>query len=160
MFFARYLKLVKKIGIIEKIINKEIYRRMKKHYEVVGAVILENGKLFSARRGESKFSYVAHKYEFAGGKIEAGETGEEAIEREIREELGAKIKVLDKFDCVSHEYPDFTITLHTYLCEFITSYKNTEHEDLKWLPLSEIKEEEWAPADIPVLRKIIKKFSN
>ena len=127
---------------------------MKKHLEVVGAVLIKDGKVLAAKRGESKYAYVAHKYEFVGGKIEAGETPEEALVREVKEELRADIRVLAHFLDMTHEYPDFSITLHTYLCEFLSGFQSTEHETLRFLSADELKEEEWAPADVPALVKL------
>ena len=127
---------------------------MKKHLEVVGAVFIEKGAVLAARRGESKYPYVAHKYEFAGGKIEPGESAEQALMRELKEELCADIRVVRPFLTMEHEYPDFTITLHTYLCEFLSEFRNTEHEALAWLPLSKLDAEEWAPADAPAVEKL------
>ncbi|HIY77459.1 MAG TPA: (deoxy)nucleoside triphosphate pyrophosphohydrolase [Candidatus Borkfalkia excrementavium] len=127
---------------------------MKKHLEVVGALIVEKGRVFAAKRGESRYPYVAHKYELVGGKIEAGESPEAALVREVREELGADIRILRPYALVRHEYPDFTITLHVYRCAFLTEYKNTEHESLRWLSLCDLREEEWAPADAPVVRAL------
>ena len=127
---------------------------MKKHLEVVGAVFVQKGRVLAARRGESKYAYVAHKYEFAGGKIEPGESPAQALVREIKEELCADIRILRPFMTLEHEYPDFTITLHTFLCEFVSDFCNTEHEALAWLPLSELNAEEWAPADAPAVEKL------
>ena len=93
---------------------------MKKHLQVVGAVVVREGKVLAARRGESRYPYVAHKYEFVGGKVEAGETEEEALLRELREELRVQARVLAPFASVTHEYPDFVVTLHTYRCEFLS----------------------------------------
>ena len=127
---------------------------MKKHLEVVGAVLIKDGKVLAAKRGESKYAYVAHKYEFVGGKIEAGETPEEALVREVKEELRADIRVLARFLDMTYEYPDFSITLRTYLCEFLSGFQSTEHEALRFLSADELKEEEWAPADVPALVKL------
>lgn len=127
---------------------------MKKHLEVVGAIVVQGGKVLAARRGESKYAYVAHKYEFAGGKIEPGESAEQALAREIKEELCADIRILRPFMTLEHEYPDFTITLHTFLCEFVSDFRNTEHEALAWLPLADLNAEEWAPADAPAVEKL------
>lgn len=127
---------------------------MKKHLEVVGAIVVQGGKVLAARRGESKYAYVAHKYEFAGGKIEPGESAEQALAREIKEELCADIRILRPFMTLEHEYPDFTITLHTFLCEFVSDFRNTEHEALAWLPLADLNVEEWAPADAPAVEKL------
>lgn len=127
---------------------------MKKHLEVVGAVAVQGGRVLAAKRGESKYAYVAHKYEFAGGKIEPGESPEQALVREIKEELCADIRIIQPFMTLEHEYPDFTITLYIFLCEFVSEFRNTEHETLAWLPLSELNAEEWAPADAPAVEKL------
>lgn len=127
---------------------------MKKHLEVVGAVVVEGGKVLAAKRGASKYEYVAHKYEFVGGKIESGESAEQALVREVKEELCADIRILRPFLTLNHEYPDFTITLHTFLCEFLSAFRNTEHEALLWLLLSKLNAEEWAPADAPAVEKL------
>lgn len=127
---------------------------MKKHLEVVGAVVIEEGKVLAAKRGESKYPYVAHKYEFAGGKIEPGEEKEAALIREIREELRADIRILRPFLTLEHEYPDFTITLYTFLCQFCSAFCNTEHESLEWLPLSQLDASAWAPADAPAVEAL------
>lgn len=131
---------------------------MKKHLEVVGAVIVQNSRVLAAKRGESKYAYVAHKYEFAGGKIEPGESRENALVREIKEELCADIRILRPFLTLEHEYPDFTITLYTFLCEFISEFRNTEHESLEWLPLCSLDAAQWAPADAPAVEEL-KKFA-
>ena len=131
---------------------------MKKHLEVVGAVIMREGRVLAAKRGESKYAYVAHKYEFAGGKIEPGESRENALVREIKEELCADIRILRPFRTLEHEYPDFTITLYTFLCEFISEFRNTEHESLEWLPLCSLDAAQWAPADAPAVEEL-KKFA-
>ena len=131
---------------------------MKKHLEVVGAVIMREGRVLAAKRGESKYAYVAHKYEFAGGKIEPGESRESALVREIKEELCADIRILRPFRTLEHEYPDFIITLYTFLCEFISEFRNTEHELLEWLPLCSLDAAQWAPADAPAVEEL-KKFA-
>ncbi len=77
---------------------------MKKHLQVVGAVVVREGKVLAARRGKSRYPYVAHKYEFVGGKVEAGETEEEALLRELREELRVQARVLAPFASVTHEF--------------------------------------------------------
>lgn len=125
---------------------------MKRHLEVVGAVVVQDGKVLAAKRGESKYPYVAHKYEFVGGKIEQGETRESALVREVKEELKADIRVLSPFLEMRHEYPDFSITLCTFLCEFLSDFTCTEHESLRFLSARELDEEEWAPADVPAVR--------
>lgn len=129
---------------------------MKKHLNVVGAVVLRGDEILAARRGASKYAYVAHKLEFAGGKIEEGESAEQALAREVREELRAEIRILRPYAEVAHEYPDFTITLKTFLCEFLSGFQNTEHEALLWIPRADLNAADWAPADAPIVEKLKK----
>ena len=127
---------------------------MKKHLQVVGGIVIREGAVLAARRGESKYAYVAHKYEFAGGKIEPGETPQQALAREFLEELRAEIRVGERFLCVTHEYPDFIVTLDTYLCELCSSFSCTEHEELRFIPLAQLDPAAWAPADAPIVEKL------
>lgn len=123
----------------------------KKHLRVAAALIFENGKIFATKRGESKFSYVAHKFEFPGGKIEAGEQGEEAVKRELKEELDLEVKVGGLYASHTYEYPDFIITLYLYECEALSAFSLKEHESYSWIAPKDLKEEEWAPADGEIL---------
>lgn len=128
--------------------------KAKRHIEVSGALFVEKGKVLAFEKGEAKYPYVSHKFEFPGGKLEKGEDPRRALRRELLEELDMTAEVYDIFDTVTHEYPDFTITLYTFLCEFVSEFRNTEHETLAWLPLSELNAEEWAPADAPAVEKL------
>ncbi len=127
---------------------------MKKHLLVVGAVVVREGNVLAAKRGESRYAYVAHKYEFVGGKVEPGETDEQALVRELAEELRVRARVLAPFASVTHEYPDFIVTLRTYRCEFLSAFCNTEHESLEWMPLAKLDPAAWAPADAPIVEKL------
>ena len=127
---------------------------MKKHLEVVGAVFVQKGRVLAAKRGESKYAYVAHKYEFAGGKIEPGESPEQALVREIKEELCADIRIIQPFMTLEHEYPDFTITLYVCLCRRLSDYKLKEHVRVVPLSSSELDPADWAPADAHTVSKI------
>jgi 8-oxo-dGTP diphosphatase len=94
--------------------------------------------------------------EFPGGKIEVGETREETIKREILEELKLNIKVEEEFITVSHQYPDFHLTMHSFICS--TENKEltlTEHIDYKWLNKNELNQLDWAAADIPIMMKLM-----
>ena len=129
-----------------------------KKIEVVAAIIQHDGKTLCVQRGPSKFDYIHHKFEFPGGKVEQGETGEQAITRELQEELHLYINKADYFMTVEHTYPDFHITMHAYIC----SVENrdivlTEHIDAKWLSLDELPELDWAAADIPFVEKLMSK---
>ena len=127
---------------------------MKKHLNVVGGIFLENGRVLAAMRGESKYAYVSHKYEFVGGKIEEGEAPEEALCRELREEMGAEIEVLSHYMTLTHEYPDFIVTLRTYRCRFLGGFNLYEHERADFLSAAELDENNWAPADAPIVRRL------
>lgn len=127
---------------------------MKKELEVVGAIFIENNKLFAVKRGEAKNPAVAYKYEFAGGKIEKGEGGKEAIVREIKEELSLDIEVLEEFQTVRYEYEPYFVTLHTYLCKMLSDFTLKEHIEYKWIPIDKLDPTEWAPADDIILEKI------
>lgn len=132
---------------------------MKKHLEVSGAVFVKDGRVFAARRGESVYPYVAHKFEFIGGKLEKGESAEAALVRELKEETGMSVRVIAPFMTVEHEYPDFCITLHTFLCEMLSAYTLNEHEEARWVAAEELDPEDWAPADAPVVNALRAKIS-
>ena len=125
---------------------------MKKVLQVVGAIIINDGRILAVKRGENKNKAVAYKYEFPGGKIEQGETPEQALKRELLEEMNYDIEVGDKFMSVTYEYEDVFVNLHTYLCKPLSdSYTLNEHVDEKWLAPSELMDVEWAPADEPII---------
>jgi len=127
-----------------------------KHYNVVAAIIMHNDKILCMQRGTSKYDYISMKYEFPGGKIEQNETEIEAIKREIKEELIMNISVQNKFLTVDHNYPDFKITMHSYICTTLdTSFTLTEHINYQWLNKSELKYLDWAAADVPIIEKLI-----
>src|SRR5687768_11349383 len=87
-----------------------------KSYIVVAAIIINKNKLLCVQRKAHKYDYISYKYEFPGGKVEDGETYEEALIREIKEELNLFIGVRGLFLTVDHAYPDFILTMHSYLC--------------------------------------------
>lgn len=127
---------------------------MKKELEVVGAVFIENDKIFAVKRGEAKNPAVAYKYEFAGGKIESGESGEVALIREIKEELSLDIEVIKPLRKVRYEYELYFVNLQTYLCKMLSAFTLKEHIEYKWIPIDEINPNEWAPADEVILKDI------
>ncbi len=128
-----------------------------KQVEVVAAIIQHNDKILCVQRGENKLSYISKKYEFPGGKIEQGESKEETIKREIREELNMEISVINEFITVNHQYPDFNLTMHSFICHCdSTELTLTEHIDYKWLSRGEMEELDWAAADIPIVNKLVK----
>ena len=131
---------------------------MKKHIHVAAALLFRDGKIFATKRGESPYPYVAHKYEFPGGKIETGERGEDAVKRELREELDLEVEVGGLYACHTFEYPDFIITLSLYECVMQSGFVLKEHETYTWFAPAELKEEEWAPADADILGSLKRVF--
>ena len=131
---------------------------MKKHVHVAAALIFENGKIFATRRGDSPYPYVAHKLEFPGGKIEPNETGEEAVKRELLEELDMEVTVGGLFGKTTFEYPDFIITLSLYECVPHSSFTLKEHESYVWISPSKLDFDDFAPADIQLLEDIKRVF--
>ena len=130
-----------------------------KHYNVVAAIIIHDNKILCMQRGISKYNYISEKFEFPGGKIEENETGIAALEREIKEDLIIDISVDQKFITVDHEYPDFKITMHCYICNSQSKdFTLTEHIDYKWLNSNELKTLDWAAADIPIVDKLINEY--
>ena len=123
-----------------------------KQIEVVAAIISADGKVLATQRG-----YGEHKdkWEFPGGKIEPGETPEQALRREIREELSADISV-NQFVCtVEHDYPTFHLTMHNYLCQVVSGHLQLlEHEAARWLDISHIDTVDWLPADRKILPQL------
>lgn len=127
-----------------------------KHIEVVAAIIVFKNKILCVQRNENKLSYISKKYEFPGGKMESGETKKETIKREIIEELKMDIEVGDEFLTVTHQYPDFILTMHSFLCTCEDSNITlTEHINFKWLDKNDLKELDWAAADIPIVNKLV-----
>ena len=123
---------------------------MLKQFEVVAAIIRKEDKIFATQRGYGDFK---DWWEFPGGKIEVGETPEEALKREIREELSTEISV-DEFLCtVEYDYPAFHLTMHCYLCSLLTEALHlNEHEAAKWLTKDELESVKWLPADLEVIK--------
>lgn len=127
-----------------------------KKIEVVAAIIYFEDKILCVQRPKNKLSYISEKFEFPGGKIEENETKKEALEREIFEELKIPINIKSFFMTVVHNYPDFELTMHSFICEVETKdLILTEHISLEWLNLNELKKLDWAGADIPIVDKLI-----
>ena len=120
--------------------------------EVVAAVIKDKDKIFITKRGYGEFIDM---WEFPGGKIEQGETREEALHREIREELELEIESLEFLTTVDYDYPNFQLTMHCFLCEISGGHlKLNAHNDVKWVKIDELKNERWVPADVAVVEKL------
>ena len=123
-----------------------------KKIEVVAAVILKVGEYFATQRGYGEFEGL---WEFPGGKIEPGENCDEALKREIQEELGVNIAV-DEFLCTTdYDYPSFHLTMHCYLCSIESgSIELREHKSARWLTAETLDSVEWLPADRAVVEKL------
>lgn len=127
-----------------------------KHIEVVAAVIKHEGKIFATQRGYGEFK---DGWEFPGGKMESGEAPQEALKREIKEELDTDIRVGKLIKTVDTDYPTFHITMHVFWAEVVSGeLKLLEHEAAKWLPIDENLKTavEWLPADLDVVEEIRK----
>ncbi len=128
-----------------------------KHYQVVAATIIHEDQILCVQRNVSKYDYISKKWEFPGGKIEMGESKESAITREISEELKMDISVEMEFFTVNHEYPDFTMTMHSFICKTNnTALTLTEHLNFEWLPKTALAKLDWAAADIPIVEALMK----
>ena len=127
-----------------------------KKIEVVAGVIFWKDLVLCVQRPKNNLHYISEKFEFPGGKIEKGETKEEALHRELLEELNLSTKIKSFFLTVVHEYPDFELTMHSYLCEANSKELTlNEHIDQKWLKINELTTLDWAAADIPIVDKLI-----
>ena len=137
--------------------DRETDKRMKS-IRVSAAVIHRDGKIFATQRGYGEYK---GKWEFPGGKREEGESGEEALYREIREELDSKVKI-EKLICTTdYDYPTFHLTMDVYLSTLIEGKLTLlEHEDAKWVSLDSIDNLDWLPADWSVIDEIKKHFSD
>ncbi len=126
-----------------------------KKIEVVAGVIFWENEILCVQRAKNKLDYISEKFEFPGGKIEQGETKEEALQRELLEELNLLPKIKSFLMTVVHEYPDFELTMHSFICE-VDSKDLTlnEHIDKKWLRVDKLSELDWAAADVPIVDKL------
>lgn len=126
-----------------------------KHIEVVAAIILNGDKILCVQRGLHKYEYISNKFEFPGGKIIPGESKEAALKREIQEELRINIDIEQEFMTIYHEYPDFKLTMHSFICKSNdVSFTLTEHINYYWLSKHELYLLDWAAADIPIVEKM------
>ena len=125
-----------------------------KTVRVVAAIIIENGKVFATQRGYGEFK---DGWEFPGGKIEPGETPEEAIVREIKEELDTEVEVIELLDTVEYDYPNFHLSMGCFICKIKSGdLVLKEHEAAKWLTKDTLGSLEWLPADMGLVGEIEK----
>ena len=120
--------------------------------EVVAAVIRKGDKIFATQRGYGEWK---DWWEFPGGKMEGRETPEEALKREIREELSTEISVDDLLCTVEYDYPKFRLKMYCFLCSLTSeALQLNEHEAARWLTKDELESVRWLPADLEVVEKI------
>lgn len=123
-----------------------------KTIKVVAAIIVDNGKVFATQRGYGEFK---DGWEFPGGKVEEGETPQEALVREIREELDTEIEIRELLDTVEYDYPKFHLSMDCFICKIKSGdLVLKEHEDAKWLTKKNLDSVDWLPADEGVVEKI------
>lgn len=122
-----------------------------KNIEVVAAIIIKNSQILVTQRGYGQFK---HMWEFPGGKIEDGETKENAIIREIKEELNAQIKIVSFLNTIEYDYETFHLIMHNYICSLDTDITLLEHEDMKWINKEELLTINFLPADKLVLKEL------
>lgn len=123
-----------------------------KTIRVVAAVIRKGNRIFATQRGYGEFK---DGWEFPGGKIEPGETPQEALVREIREELETEIRVGDLIDTIEYDYPAFHLSMDCFWCEIEEgSLELKEHEAAKWLDRESLYTVDWLPADVGLVEKI------
>jgi len=126
-----------------------------KRIEVVAGIIFYQDQILCVQRPKNKLNYISEKFEFPGGKIEDGETKKEALHRELLEELNISTNIKSLYLTVVHEYPDFELTMHSFICEVETKELTlVEHIDQKWLTPKVLKTLDWAAADIPIVNKL------
>lgn len=123
-----------------------------KTVNVVAAVIVQDEKIFATQRGYGK---MKDGWEFPGGKIEPGETPEQALQREIREELSTEIEVGALIDTVEYDYPDFHLSMGCFRCRVVKgNLLLNEHEDARWLTRENLLSVAWLPADVNLVKKL------
>ena len=123
-----------------------------KQIEVVAAIIRKGDKIFATQRGYGEWK---DWWEFPGGKMEAGETPEVALKREIREELSTEIGVGGLLCTVEYDYPAFHLTMHCYLCSLLSDALHlNEHEAARWLSKEELDSVQWLPADLQLIEQL------
>ncbi len=125
-----------------------------KTINVVAAVIFKDDKVFATQRGYGEFK---DGWEFPGGKVESGESPEEALRREIREELEVDVNVGDLIETIEYDYPAFHLSMKCFACTIAGGSPHLlEHEAAKWLTSKQLGSVDWLPADVTLIPKIEK----
>lgn len=128
--------------------------RQMKVIKVAAAIIIQNGRVFATQRGYGEFK---DGWEFPGGKVEPEETLQEALVREIKEELNSVIEVGELLDTVEYDYPEFHLSMDCFICKIKAGdLELKEHEDARWLTTETLDSVDWLPADLGLIQKIKK----
>ena len=123
-----------------------------KTIEVVAAIVQDGGRIFATQRGYGEFK---DGWEFPGGKMENGETLQQALARELKEELDMEAEIGEMFETVEYDYPKLHLTMHCFLCQLVNKeYVLKEHEAAKWLLPEELDSVEWLPADLGLIERL------
>ena len=127
-----------------------------KNLEVVAAIFRKENTIFATEKGYGEFKGYC---EFPGGKVEPGESLEEALRREIREELQVEIHIEEKFTELDYDYPHFHLTMHCYFCSVLSGEITlVEATDARWLKKEELNTVKWLPADISLIEELKKQL--
>lgn len=127
-----------------------------KNIEVVAAIFRKDNTIFATEKGYGEFKGY---WEFPGGKVEPGESLEEALRREIREELQVEIHIEEKFTELDYDYPHFHLTMHCYFCSVLSGEITlVEATDARWLKKEELNTVNWLPADISLIEELKKQL--
>ena len=126
-----------------------------KNVEVVAAIIKDDDKYLATQRGYGEFKGL---WEFPGGKIDSDETNENALIREIKEELNCDIKIEEYLLTIEYDYSTFHLIMHCYLCTLLSEFTLLEHDDYKWLDKNNLKEVNWLEADVEVVNYLLEKI--
>lgn len=134
--------------------RKKAAERALKRIEVVAAIIRDGDRILATQRGYGRWKGW---WEFPGGKMQEGESREEALIREMKEEMDAGIVIDQYYTTVEYDYPDFHLTMHCYLCHLADGYfKLKEHQDARWLAADTADVLQWLPADEGLVANLFK----
>jgi len=120
--------------------------------EVVAAIIEKDDQFLATQRGYGQFKGL---WEFPGGKIDGDETKEDALKREIKEELNCDIDIKRFILTIEYDYPNFHLTMHCFLCELLSDFTLLEHDDYQWLKKDNLMDVKWLDADIEIVDYLI-----
>lgn len=131
-----------------------------KYYEVATAIIINDDKILCLQGNANKYQDMSQKFQFPGVEIEKDETNEQALVRELMEEFESKIEVENEFLTVSHQYPDYKLTTHSFICKpSINEFVLKDHTNYKWLTNNDLETLQWAPADLPIVQKLMQQHN-